>query len=90
MRRNDAKTVNVISTGVFSSNTNVVVSTLKFFLTVAADDEEDRIAEEKDKVIYIYARFYLQQSDNRHDIVGQTHNQENEFEVGCEKAWTWC
>lgn len=46
---NDAKTVNVISTGVFSSNTNVVASSLKFFLTIAADDEEDRIAEQKEK-----------------------------------------
>lgn len=48
--RNDAKTVNVISTGIFSGTTSVVVSSLKFFLTVAADDEEDRITAEKEKV----------------------------------------
>ena len=53
-RRNDPKTVNVISTGVFSKNTNIVVAALKFFLTVAADDEEDRIAEQKEKVFLIF------------------------------------
>ena len=46
--------MNVISTGVFSKNTNIVVAALKFFLTVAADDEEDRIAEQKEKVFLIF------------------------------------
>lgn len=48
--RNDPKTVNVISTGCFSKHTAIVVATLKFFLTVAEDDEEDKIAANKEKV----------------------------------------
>jgi protein SDA1 len=59
LKRNDAKTVNVISTGVFSKNTNIVVSTLKFFLTVAADDEEDKIAEQKEKVFNFYILYFF-------------------------------
>lgn len=44
---NDAKTVNAISTGIFSKNTKVVVATCQFFLTVKKKDEEE--AEESDE-----------------------------------------
>ena len=39
--RNDAKTVNVISTACFSPISRIVVSSLKFFLTGESEEESD-------------------------------------------------
>jgi hypothetical protein len=60
--RNDAKTVNAISLGIFSKNTKLVTATLKFFLNSTtkktadgSDEEEEKEEEEaaqKERVIH--------------------------------------
>jgi hypothetical protein len=48
--RNDAKTVNAISQGVFSKNTKIAVSVLKFFLSPPGQEEDPEDEEDGEKV----------------------------------------
>jgi hypothetical protein len=87
--------VNVISQGVFSTNAPIVVASLKFFLTVADDDEEDKIAAEKEKAIFvspsslILLLFLFLSLLALTPLTGKIDRQKNELEAQREEDESW-